>query len=64
MRELNSMEVAEVSGGVTIQIGPSDGTHISGKFSDFGNTAYMYGKAFPGSGIGIAGMIYHYVMAN
>lgn len=64
MRELNAMEIAEVSGGVHIQIGPSDGTHVSGKFSDFGNTAYMYSKAFPASGIGIAGKIYHHLMAN
>ena len=64
MRELDAKEIEVVSGGVTIQIGRSDGTHISGKLSDFGHSAYMYGRAFPGSGIGMAGMIYHYVMAR
>lgn len=64
MRELNSLEVAKVSGGVQIQIGSSDGTHVSGSLQDFGNAAYMYGRAFPFSGIGAAGMIYHYIMAR
>ncbi len=64
MHELNATEVAEVSGGVHIQIGRSDGTHVSGKASDFGHTAYMYGRAFPFSGIGAAGMMYHYLMAK
>lgn len=64
MRELYSSEVTEVSGGVRIQIGRSDGTHVSGSIQDFGNAAYMYGRAFPFSGIGAAGMIYHYVMAR
>lgn len=64
MRELNAREVAEVSGGVMIQIGRSDGTHIKGKLSDFGNAAYMYGRAFPFSGLGIAGMIYKHLMVH
>lgn len=64
MRELNAMEVAEVSGGVSIQIGRSDGTHIRGKLSDFGNAAYMYGRAFPFSGIGMMGMVYRHLMVR
>lgn len=62
MRELSTVETAEISGGVYIQIGPSNGTHISGKFSDFGKTAYAYSQAFPFSGIGVFGKIYHHTM--
>ncbi|ACF51291.1 MULTISPECIES: hypothetical protein [Stenotrophomonas] len=64
MRDLNELEVAEISGGVRIQIGPSNGTHVTGTLNDFGNAAYMYGRIAPFSGIGAAGLIYHYIMAR
>ncbi|MNC81411.1 hypothetical protein D3C75_1345360 [compost metagenome] len=67
MRDLNELEVAEISGGtggIKFQIGPSNGTHISGTIHDLGQAAYMYGRAAPFSGIGAAGMIYKHIMLN
>ncbi len=65
MRELNELEVAGISGGsggVQIQIGRSDGTHMRGSIYDFGELAYRYGRIAPFSGIGAAGMIYKHIM--
>lgn len=65
MRDLSQLELAEVSGGtrgISFQIGSSEGSHISGTLHDIGHAAYMYGRAAPFSGIGAAGLIYHYLM--
>ncbi|HEL3833119.1 hypothetical protein D7Y44_19180 [Stenotrophomonas maltophilia] len=67
MRDLSHFELAEVSGGtrgINFQVGSSEGTHISGTLHDLGEAAYMYGRVAPFSGIGAAGLIYHYLMAR
>ncbi|MBA0394745.1 hypothetical protein D7U98_04910 [Stenotrophomonas maltophilia] len=65
MRELNELELAEVSGGtrgIRVQIGSSQSSNISGTVHDFAQAAYMYGRVAPFSGIGAAGLIYYYLM--
>lgn len=67
MRDLSQLELAEVSGGtqgINIQIGSSEGSHVSGTLHSFMETAYMYGRVAPFSGIGAAGLIYHYLRAQ
>ncbi|MBH1405121.1 hypothetical protein EGJ03_16665 [Stenotrophomonas maltophilia] len=65
MRDLNRLEVAEISGGsgsIQFQIGQSNGTHVRGNFGQIGEMAYRYGRIAPFSGIGAAGMIWKHIM--
>ena len=65
MRDLNRIEVAEISGGsgsIQFQIGQSNGTHVRGNFRDIGEMAYRYGRIAPFSGVGAAGMIWKHIM--
>ncbi|MEE9878156.1 MAG: hypothetical protein PBU96_16725 [Stenotrophomonas geniculata] len=65
MRELNEIEVAEISGasgGVQFQIGQTNGSHVRGKFGDIGEMAYRYGRIAPLSGVGAAGLIWKHIM--
>ncbi|MGE8449891.1 MAG: hypothetical protein ACN6OP_04540 [Pseudomonadales bacterium] len=50
--------------GINNQIGSSEGSHVSGTLHSFMETAYMYGRVAPFSGIGAADLIYHYLMAQ
>lgn len=65
MRELNEIEVAEISGGsggVQFQIGQSSGIHVRGDFGDLGEMAYRYGRVAPLSGFGAGGLIWKHIM--
>ncbi|WP_081280465.1 hypothetical protein [Stenotrophomonas maltophilia] len=65
MRELNELEVAEISGGsggVQFQIGQTSGSHVRGNLGGIGEMAFRYGRIAPLSGIGAAGLIWKHIM--
>lgn len=65
MRDLNELEIAEISGGagsIEFQIGQSNGSHLRGNFEQIGEMAYRYGRIAPFSGIGAAGLIWKHIM--